>query len=313
MAMQARWNVSGNEGLKNGLFDAFTATPATPLTPSPLPAAPLATTPLTIKPLAVQVTGRKVMAVRGLSKAYNGGKHVLSEVSFDLHAGEFVAVIGRSGAGKSTLLHTLNGTIPATSGQIINVHADGSEDDVLQMNGRQMRQWRTRCGMIFQDFCLVPRLDVITNVLLGRLGHITTWRSLFKLFDKQDVSRAVDLLNWLKMLPYALQRAENLSGGQQQRVAICRAMMQNPKILLADEPVASLDPKNTVRIMDALQKVSQDGIAVMVNLHSIELVKTYCTRVIGVAQGRIVYDGTPAGLNEAVLFTLYGDDGDAPR
>lgn len=313
MAMQARWNVSGNEGLKNGLFDAFTATPATPLTPSPLPAAPLATTPLTIKPLAVQVTGRKVMAVRGLSKAYNGGEHVLSEVSFDLHAGEFVAVIGRSGAGKSTLLHTLNGTIPATSGQIINVHADGSEDDVLQMNGRQMRQWRTRCGMIFQDFCLVPRLDVITNVLLGRLGHITTWRSLFKLFDKQDVSRAVDLLNWLKMLPYALQRAENLSGGQQQRVAICRAMMQNPKILLADEPVASLDPKNTVRIMDALQKVSQDGIAVMVNLHSIELVKTYCTRVIGVAQGRIVYDGTPAGLNEAVLFTLYGDDGDAPR
>jgi phosphonate transport system ATP-binding protein len=171
-----------------------------------------------------------------------------------------------------------------------------------------MRQWRARCGMIFQDFCLVPRLDVMTNVLLGRLSHTSTLKSFFKLFDDTDRARAIELLQWLNMLPHALQRAENLSGGQMQRVAICRALMQNPKILLADEPVASLDPKNTRRIMDALQKVSENDIAVMVNLHSVELVKEYCTRVIGIAQGKIVFDGHPSQLNERILHQLYGEE-----
>ncbi|MFA0438335.1 phosphonate ABC transporter ATP-binding protein [Vibrio sp. 10N.286.49.C2] len=254
--------------------------------------------------------GRKVLQTRALTKSYQQDKVVLDGIDLDLHAGEFVAIVGRSGAGKSTLLHTLNGTISASSGEILNVHKDQSTDNILSMTRKELREWRTHCGMIFQDFCLVPRLDVISNVLLGRLSHTSTIKSLFKVFSDEDRAEAIRLLKWLNMLPYALQRSENLSGGQQQRVAICRAMMQNPKILLADEPVASLDPKNTVRIMEALQKISTDDIAVMVNLHSIELVQQYCTRVIGLAKGRVIYDGHPSGLNDEVLHQLYGDEFD---
>ncbi|OEF25623.1 phosphonate ABC transporter ATP-binding protein [Vibrio rumoiensis 1S-45] len=249
---------------------------------------------------------RQVLSVKQLSKAYKGGNNVLNNISFDLYEGEFVAVIGRSGAGKSTMLHTLNGTISASSGEILDISGNG--DNVVTMPRKQLRHWRSQCSMIFQNFCLVPRLDVITNVLLGRLSYTPTWKSMFKIFDDKDRVKAIELLKWLKILPHALQRAENLSGGQQQRVAICRALMQEPKILLADEPVASLDPKNTTRIMEALQKVSGEGIAVMVNLHSIELVKQYCTRVIGLEKGKVVYDGAPSGLTDEILHTLYGDE-----
>lgn len=250
--------------------------------------------------------GQKVLSVQKLSKAY-GDTQVLDQVSFDLHAGELVAVIGRSGAGKSTLLHMLNGTIEATDGAIISVQGD-AERNVVTLNRRQLREWRSQCGMIFQDFCLVPRLDVLTNVLLGRLSQTSTLKSFFKIFSDQDRAHAIELLQWMNMLPQALQRAENLSGGQMQRVAICRALMQNPKILLADEPVASLDPKNTKRIMDVLRQVSDQGISVMVNLHSIELVKSYCTRVIGIQRGVVLFDGHPSRLTDSLLHQLYGDE-----
>lgn len=250
----------------------------------------------------------KVLAVKGLGKSYGTQSRVLQNINFDLHGGELVAVIGRSGAGKSTLLHVLNGTIPASEGEILNFHENGQQQNIVELNTRQMRQWRSECGMIFQDFCLVPRLDVLTNVLLGRLSQTSTLKSFFKIFPDADRARAIGLLEWLNMLPQALQRAENLSGGQMQRVAICRALMQNPKILLADEPVASLDPKNTRRIMDVLRQVSHNGISVMVNLHSVELVKEYCTRAIGIAKGRIVFDGHPAELTDDLLYVLYGDD-----
>ncbi|ANE77865.1 phosphonate ABC transporter ATP-binding protein [Dickeya solani] len=255
-----------------------------------------------------------ILSVRQLCKAYSGQqKRVLENLSFDLHAGEMVAVIGRSGAGKSTLLHVMNGTIPASEGQILRYPAQhdggqGDTQDILRFSSRQMRQWRSECGMIFQDFCLVPRLDVLTNVLLGRLSRTSTLKSFFKLFSDEDRAHAIGLLQWMNLLPHALQRAENLSGGQMQRVAICRALMQNPKILLADEPVASLDPKNTRRIMDVLRQVSDNGITVVVNLHSVELVKEYCTRAIGIAQGRILFDGPPSELTDSLLRTLYGDD-----
>ncbi|ADU69761.1 phosphonate ABC transporter ATP-binding protein [Pantoea sp. At-9b] len=247
--------------------------------------------------------GHKVLSVQGLCKAY-GENRVLDNVSFDLHAGELVAVIGRSGAGKSTLLHMLNGTISASEGAIISAE----QRDVVKLNSRQMREWRSECGMIFQDFCLVPRLDVLTNVLLGRLSQTSTLKSFFKVFSETDRAQAIELLQWMNMLPQALQRAENLSGGQMQRVAICRALMQNPKILLADEPVASLDPKNTKRIMDVLRQVSEQGISVMVNLHSIELVKNYCTRVIGIQRGKVLFDGHPSQLTDGLLHELYGDE-----
>ncbi|SUX37701.1 Phosphate-import ATP-binding protein PhnC [Cedecea davisae] len=252
--------------------------------------------------------GRKVLSVKSLSKAYNAHQTVLHDINFDLHAGELVGVVGRSGAGKSTLLHILNGTHTATSGEILSFPEVGMPHDVSKLNGRALNQWRTECGMIFQDFCLVPRLDVLTNVLLGRLSQTSTLKSLFKVFPEADRARAISLLEWMNMLPHALQRAENLSGGQMQRVAICRALMQNPSILLADEPVASLDPKNTQRIMKVLREVCEQGISVMVNLHSIELVKEYCTRVIGVAKGNIVFDGHPSMLTDDVLHLLYGDE-----
>lgn len=251
---------------------------------------------------------KKVLAVKGLGKAYNSQNRVLHNINFDLHAGELVAVVGRSGAGKSTLLHVLNGTLPATDGEILNYRESGEQQNIVELNSRQMCEWRSECGMIFQDFCLVPRLDVLTNVLLGRLSQTSTLKSFFKVFPDADRARAIGLLEWLNMLPQALQRAENLSGGQMQRVAICRALMQNPKILLADEPVASLDPKNTRRIMDVLRQVSENGISVMVNLHSVELVKEYCTRAIGIAKGRIVFDGHPSQLTEDLLHTLYGEE-----
>ncbi|WP_192458251.1 phosphonate ABC transporter ATP-binding protein [Musicola keenii] len=251
----------------------------------------------------------KVLSVRQLGKTYAGQRNpVLDDISFDLCAGEMVAVIGRSGAGKSTLLHVMNGTLPANAGQILRYRDAHDEQDILQLGGRDMRQWRSECGMIFQDFCLVPRLDVLTNVLLGRLSQTSTIKSFFKLFSDEDRAHAIGLLQWMNLLPQALQRAEHLSGGQMQRVAICRALMQNPRILLADEPVASLDPKNTRRIMDVLRQVSDNGITVVVNLHSVELVKSYCTRAIGIAQGRIVFDGAPSELTDGLLQTLYGDE-----
>ncbi|HIF7275611.1 TPA: phosphonate ABC transporter ATP-binding protein [Yersinia enterocolitica] len=259
-------------------------------------------------PAAVSESRKKVLAVKGLVKAYKSQHRVLDDINFELHAGEFVAIIGRSGAGKSTLLHVLNGTIPSSAGEIINYHDNGETQNIASLTTKQMRKWRAKCGMIFQDFCLVPRLDVMTNVLLGRLSYTSTLKSFFKIFADQDRARAIELLQWLNMLPHALQRAENLSGGQMQRVAICRAMMQNPKILLADEPVASLDPKNTTRIMNTLQKISEDDIAVVVNLHSVDLVKEYCTRVIGIAHGRIIFDGHPSMLNDTIIQDIYSDE-----
>lgn len=254
------------------------------------------------------VPQQKVLSVKKLRKAYNEHQRVLHDINFDLYTGEMVGVIGRSGAGKSTLLHVLNGTHHATSGEIITFADDANPRDVSQLKGRALNQWRSECGMIFQDFCLVPRLDVLTNVLLGRLSQTSTLRSLFKLFTDEDRAKAITLLGWLNMLPHALQRAETLSGGQMQRVAICRALIQNPSILLADEPVASLDPKNTQRIMKVLRDVSGQGISVMVNLHSIELVKEYCTRVIGISQGEIIFDDHPSLLTQDILQHLYGDE-----
>ncbi|WP_413742672.1 phosphonate ABC transporter ATP-binding protein [Sodalis sp. RH15] len=251
---------------------------------------------------------QQVLAVKGLYKHYKSQQPVLSDINFNLYAGEFVAVIGRSGAGKSTLLHVLNGTIPSSSGELLHYRQEGDILDIARLTPRQMRRWRAQCGMIFQDFCLVPRLDVLTNVLLGRLSHTSTLKSFFKIFTDSDRARAIELLQWLNILPHALQRAENLSGGQMQRVAICRVLMQNPKILLADEPVASLDPKNTRRIMDALQSVAERNIAVVVNLHSVELVKEYCSRVIGIAQGQIIFDNHPSLLTDGILHRLYGDE-----
>ncbi|MGF6189011.1 phosphonate ABC transporter ATP-binding protein [Serratia sp. 2723] len=261
--------------------------------------------PLTYSGIARQ---RTILSVRNLSKSWRGQAPVLNNLSVDFYAGELTGVIGRSGAGKSTLLHILNGVLPASEGEIVSYPLHEKPLEITQLTGRALHAWRSRCGMIFQDYCLVPRLDVLTNVLLGRLSQTSTLKSWFKLFTKADQLRAISLLEWMNILPQALQRAENLSGGQMQRVAICRALMQNPEILLADEPVASLDPTNSHLIMGALREIAEQGISVVVNLHSIDIVQKYCTRVIGVAGGRIIYDGPPSTLNQTILHQLYNDE-----
>src|SRR5262244_1818984 len=254
-----------------------------------------------------------MLVVEGLTCRF-GTKAAVDNASFSVAPGGFIGVIGRSGAGKSTLLRTINRLAPATSGRIV---FDGV--DVTALKGRELRKWRARSAMIFQQFNLIGRLDVLTNVLMGRLSDIPSWRSLFQLWPEQDVAVAMSALEQFDMAQLAAQRADQLSGGQQQRVAIARAMVQEPDIILADEPIASLDPRNTKIVMDALLRINKHfGITVLCNLHSLDLARGYCDRLIGMASGRIVFDGAPAALTDHVARELYDLEADdvadlAPR
>jgi phosphonate transport system ATP-binding protein len=215
-------------------------------------------------------------------------------------------VIGRSGAGKSTLLRMINCLAAPSEGKIFYKGVD-----VTALHGRELRQWRARSAMIFQQFNLVGRLDVLTNVLMGRLAEIPSWRSLTQLWPGQDKALAMSALEQFDMASLAAQRADQLSGGQQQRVAIARALVQEPDIILADEPIASLDPRNTRIVMDALLRINKHfGITVICNLHSLDLARSYCDRLIGMASGRIVFDGAPATLTEHIARELYDLEAD---
>jgi phosphonate transport system ATP-binding protein len=241
-----------------------------------------------------------MLELHGVSKRY-GETLAVDEVTLTVGRGELVGVIGRSGAGKSTLLRTINRLTEPTSGRIT---WDGH--DVTQLKGKALRLWRRRCAMIFQQFNLAPRLDVITNVLVGVLAERPLAASMIKHFPVDQRARAILELDALDMAPAALQRAATLSGGQQQRVAIARAMMQEPDILLADEPVASLDPVNAEVVMDALERACRErGMPVIVNLHSLEIARRYCTRIIAMARGRVVFDGPPSALTPEVTERVY--------
>ena len=243
----------------------------------------------------------------GVTKRF-GRATAVSDLSVSIPAGQFVGVIGRSGAGKSTLLRTVNRLMDPTSGRIT-----WNGMDVTAARGAPLRSWRRRCAMIFQQFNLVNRMDVLNNVLLGRLGHTPAWRSLAGLWGREDRAAAMAALSHLDMDTQAAQPAGSLSGGQQQRVAICRALMQEPEIVLADEPVASLDPRNSQVVMDALHRINRHhGITVLCNLHSIELARSYCDRLIGMAHGRLVFDGAPDTLTDAAVRELYGHDAPVP-
>ena len=242
-----------------------------------------------------------MLRIESLSKRF-GEKLAVDGVSIDIQRGAFVGVIGRSGAGKSTLLRMINRLAESTSGAI---SYDGL--DVRSLRGGELRGWHQRCAMIFQQFNLVGRLDVLTNVLMGRLGHIPAWRAMLKLWPHEDKVIAMAVLEQMDIASLAGQRAEQLSGGQQQRVAICRALVQEPDIILADEPIASLDPRNTKIVMDALKRINEKfGITIIVNLHSVDLACEYCDRLIGMAQGRVVFDDVPAALTSEVARALYG-------
>jgi len=244
-----------------------------------------------------------MLHIRDVTRRFT--KHTaVDSVSLEIPQGQMVGVIGRSGAGKSTLLRMINRLIDPSEGSI---SFDGVE--VSALKGAALRHWQRDCAMIFQQFNLVPRLDVLTNVMLGRLNHRSTTLSLLKIFSDDERIQAIAALERLGIEQTAMQRAGTLSGGQQQRVAICRALMQQPKVILADEPIASLDPLNAKIVMDALRDINrQEGLTVITNLHTLDTARAYCTRIVGMAAGRVVFDGKPHELTAAAVHEIYGSD-----
>ena len=233
-----------------------------------------------------------------------GSKTAVDAVDLEIPQGQMVGIIGRSGAGKSTLLRMINRLADVSSGYIEYEGVRTSE-----LRGQELRNWQRDCAMIFQQFNLVPRLDVITNVMLGRLNGRNPVLNLLQIFTTDEQMLALKALERLDIAPTAMQWAQTLSGGQQQRVAIARALMQSPKMILADEPIASLDPRNAQIVMDSLRDINGDGITVITNLHTLDTARAYCERIIGMAAGKVVFDGTPDELTTDVARTIYGADG----
>jgi phosphonate transport system ATP-binding protein len=250
-----------------------------------------------------------LISLVNVSKTYIRGKLVaLTDVSFEVGRGEFVVILGPSGAGKSTLLRCVNRLAQPTSGQI---YLNGRE---ITDASRSLRKARREIGMVFQQFNLVTRLSVLMNVLSGRLSYRSTWRSLFYSFTREDRAVALECLEMVALGHKAFQRADTLSGGEQQRVAIARALAQKPKIILADEPVASLDPKIARQVLDYLKDISQRlGISVVCNLHQIDFAREYAERIIGLSQGKLIFDGPPSALTDGILEQIYGSPVESAR
>ena len=246
-----------------------------------------------------------MLEVKALTKRF-GAVTAVDNMSFSVGEPGMIGIIGRSGAGKSTFLRIMNRMTEATSGELL---VDGV--NVLKLKGGKKLAWQKECAMIFQQFNLIPRLDVLTNVILGRLNKQSTLRSSLKFFNHEERAAALKLLDRFGVAATALQRAETLSGGQQQRVAICRAMMQSPKFILADEPIASLDPLNARLVMEALEAINrEEKITVICNLHTLDTARQYCDRVIGMRAGQIVFDAPPSELTDRTAREIYGAEAD---
>lgn len=245
-----------------------------------------------------------MLAINDLRVIYQNGNEALKSISLSAEKGEIVAIIGRSGAGKSTLLRCINGLQRAASGRIV---LDG--DVITQMSESQLRYARRQIGFVWQEYNLIDRLPAITNVLTGRLGYNNGIGSLVGYFGREHREIALRNLERVGLLHRANFRADRLSGGEKQRVAIARAISQQPKIILADEPVASLDPELSVQVLSDLARIARElGVLTFINLHQIELAKEFCDRLIGIAQGRVVFDGAPSQLNDAMIDMIYRFD-----
>jgi phosphonate transport system ATP-binding protein len=245
-----------------------------------------------------------MLRIKNLRKVFPGGVVALNDVSLTVPDGEFLIIIGLSGSGKSTLLRCINRLVEPTSGEIWL-----DDVELTRLSPSQLREARKRIGMIFQQFNLVKRSSVLTNVLSGRLGSTSSFRSLIGRFPAKEYERAYSNLIRVGIPEKATQRADTLSGGQQQRVAIARALMQDPHLMLADEPVASLDPATSHSVMKYLEEINQqDGITVLCNLHFLSLARRYATRVVALKAGEIVFDGLPADIDETRFREIYGED-----
>jgi phosphonate transport system ATP-binding protein len=246
-----------------------------------------------------------MLELKALTKRF-GDKTAVDAATFTVEKPMMIGIIGRSGAGKSTLLRMLNRLSDSTSGEIV---FEGRE--ITSLKGAAKREWQSHCAMIFQQFNLVPRMDVVSNVLHGTLNRRSTFATMFNLYPQENIHKAIEILDRLGIAEQAPKRAEALSGGQQQRVAIARALMQDPSIILADEPIASLDPMNAQIVMDALRRIhEEDGRMVIANLHTLDTARRYCDRVIGMRDGRIVFDGRPDQLTTGVARDIYGAGAD---
>ena len=246
----------------------------------------------------------EALTLRGLSKEYVPGKPVLRGIDVEVSALGITAVIGPSGTGKSTLIRCINRLVEPTSGEIVF-----QGRDLARMRGVDLRHSRRQIGMVFQEYNLVERLTVMENVLCGRLGYVSPWRAWRRRFPAEDIARAQSLLETVGLAGFANQRADALSGGQRQRVGIARAVMQQPRLLLADEPTSSLDPRTSVEIMQLLADVARSHrIPVLVNMHDVSLARRFADRILGMSGGRIVFDGPPAQLSDATLTQIYGGE-----
>ncbi|MEZ4813947.1 MAG: phosphonate ABC transporter ATP-binding protein [Bdellovibrionota bacterium] len=245
-----------------------------------------------------------ILEVKNLSKIYDDGRQALNDVSFSVNKGDFFGVIGLSGSGKSTLLRCINRLIEPTAGQILF-----NGVNIPELSFADLRQTRRKIGMIFQHFNLIPRKSVMTNVLLGKLGTASLYQGLFVKFSQEDFDYAMFLLEIVGLKDKWKYRADEMSGGQKQRIAIARSLMQRPDILLADEPVASLDPATSHSVMDYFEKVNKEmGITILCNLHFLSLVRRYTPRVIALKAGQKVFEGTADVIDEAWFSRIYGED-----
>lgn len=245
-----------------------------------------------------------ILRVESLEKVYDNGVYAVKNVSFDVKEGEFLAIIGLSGSGKSTLLRMINRLIDPTSGRVFF-----RDKEITALSKDQLRNERRNIGMIFQHFNLIKRKSVLTNVLSGRLGRTPTFKSVAEMFSPEDRAEALRHLETVGLSEKAKSRADELSGGQQQRVAIARALMQDPEILLADEPVASLDPATSHSVMDYLEKANRElGKTIVCNLHFLSLVRQYATRVIALKKGEVLFDGDAHEINEDWFREIYGEE-----
>ncbi len=247
---------------------------------------------------------QRFLEVKGLKKEYVVGNPILKGVDFSIDSPGIIAIIGPSGTGKSTLLRCINRLIDPTEGQIIF-----DKSDVCLASGKVLRHLRRQVAMVFQEYNLVERLSVIENVLSGRLGYMSSWQAWRRNYTQSDINNAYDLLEAVGLQEHANKRADSLSGGQRQRVGIARAVMQDPRIILADEPTSSLDPKTAVEIMELLEKFSSEkNIPALVNMHDVKLAQRFAKRIIGMSNGHIVYDGAPEGITDEHLKKIYGGE-----
>ena len=244
------------------------------------------------------------LVIEGLSKAYVAGKPVLKRIDLAIEGRGITAIIGPSGTGKSTLVRCINRLVAPTSGAI-----RFRGQDIAKLSGAALRKARRRIGMVHQEYNLVERLSVMENVLSGRLGYMPAWKAWLRRFDPVDIAKAFQLLDSVGLGDFATRRADQLSGGQRQRVGIARALMQDPDLILADEPTSSLDPKTSVEVMEIMVRLAGErDIPVIINIHNVDLAKRFANRIIGMARGEVVFDGKPGDLKDHHLADIYGGE-----